>query len=112
MDALQDVAGHSDNGSVPSSRGQSLNNEANTQSLPGLLRARANSIDADEVERGSLLGRGCALVCFVISHRSFSRDTEEILSGLLVLNIRLAPILWSSSLNSWRREMCIDGQIV
>ncbi|CAL8471108.1 g10650 [Coccomyxa elongata] len=54
----QDVAGHSDNGSVPSSRGQSLNNEANTQSLPGLLRARANSIDADEVERGSLLGRG------------------------------------------------------
>lgn len=61
MDALQDVAGQSDNGSMPSSRGQSLNNEANTQSLPGLLRARANSIDVDEVERGSLLGRGCAL---------------------------------------------------
>lgn len=56
---MQDVAGHSDNGSMPSSRGQSLNNEANTHSLPGLLRARANSIDADEVERGSLLGRGC-----------------------------------------------------
>ncbi|BDA45294.1 probable focal adhesion kinase 1 at C-terminar half [Coccomyxa sp. Obi] len=54
----KDMAGHSDIGSVTSSRGQSLNNEANTQSLPGLLRARANSIDADEVERGSLLGRG------------------------------------------------------
>lgn len=42
------------------SRGQSLQNEPDTHSLPGLLRARANSIDVDEVERGSLLGRGCA----------------------------------------------------
>lgn len=43
---------------APSSRGQSLPQEAEVSSLPRLLRARAESIDLDEVEQGALLGRG------------------------------------------------------
>ncbi len=40
------------------SRGQSLNNEAAYSSLPGILKSRAESIDLEDIERGSLLGRG------------------------------------------------------
>ena len=40
------------------SRGQSLNNEAAFSSLPDILKSRAESVDIDDIERGSLLGRG------------------------------------------------------
>ena len=36
----------------------SLNNEAAYSSLPDILRSRAENVDAEDIERGSLLGRG------------------------------------------------------
>ena len=43
-----------------SSLGQSLGNEPLTSSLGSLLRARAESLDQEDVELGPLIGRGCA----------------------------------------------------
>ena len=40
------------------SRGQSLNNEAAYLNLPDILKSRAESVDLEDIERGSLLGRG------------------------------------------------------
>ena len=40
------------------SRGASLNNEAAYASLPDILRSRAENVDVEDIERGSLLGRG------------------------------------------------------
>ena len=44
------------------SRGQSLNlnNEAAYHSLPDILKSRAENVDIEDIERGSLLGRGWA----------------------------------------------------
>ncbi len=40
------------------SRGQSLNNEAAYSNLPDILKERAENVDIEDIERGSLLGRG------------------------------------------------------
>ena len=45
-------------GTQSQSRGQSLNNEAAFLNLPDILKSRAESVDLEDIERGSLLGRG------------------------------------------------------
>ena len=43
---------------APSRQSMSLNNELANHSLPDILKSRAENVDIEDIERGSLLGRG------------------------------------------------------